>query len=105
MNTFKSLAMAVVLATATTGLVGCAGNRYKQSTGEHIDDTATTARVKQELARDDMYKYPDVKVATFKGTVQLSGFVEGRQQRQRAGELAQHVQGVKDVVNNITIKD
>jgi osmotically-inducible protein OsmY len=52
-----------------------------------------------------MYKYPDVKVTTFKGTVQLSGFVNNGAQKGRAADLAKNVAGVKDVVNNITVKD
>ena len=97
--------MAIVLATATAGITGCAGNRYEQSTGEHIDDTATTARVKSSLGKDSVYKYPDVKVSTFKGTVQLSGFVNEKAQKNRATDLAKNTEGVKEVVNNITVKE
>ena len=84
---------------------GCAGDRYHESTGEGIDDTATTARVKKALHADTQYKFDDVKVTTFKGTVQLSGFANLRDAKTRAGELAKSVEGVKDVVNNITVKD
>ena len=105
MNTLKSLGMALVLATAGAGLAGCAGDSYTESTGEHIDDPATTARVNSALHGDEMYKYPDVKVTTFKGTVQLSGFVNNGAQKGRAADLAKNVAGVKDVVNNITVKD
>lgn len=105
MKNITSLGMAILLATAVAGFTGCAGNRYEQSTGEHIDDTATTTRVKSVLAKDTVYKYPDVKVSTFKGTVQLSGFVNQRDQKSRAAELAKNVTGVKEVVNNITVKE
>ena|SRR5580765_5618159 len=101
----KSLGVAIVLATTTALFTGCAGNRYEQSTGEHIDDTATTSRVKGALGGDSVYKYPDVKVSTFKGTVQLSGFVNERAQKARAGDLAKNTVGVKEVVNNITVKE
>ena len=97
--------MAMVLATAAVGFTGCAGDRYKESTGEHIDDAATTGRVKSALGSDTVYKYPDVKVTTFKGTVQLSGFVNDRAQKSRAADLAKNTTGVKDVVNNITVKE
>ncbi len=97
--------MALVLATAAPVLTGCAGNRYKESTGEQIDDSATTMRVKNALHKDTVYKYPDVKVSTFKGTVQLSGFVNDGEQKSRAMELAKNVEGVREVVNSITIKD
>jgi len=83
MKKMKSLGMAIVLAAAASGFIGCAGDRYKESTGEHIDDAATTGRVKSALGHDTVYKYPDVKVSTFKGTVQLSGFVNQRAEKDR----------------------
>ena len=98
--------LCVILAlgvSAATGLTGCAGDRYHESTGEYVDDSSLTARVKSALG-DDSYKYPDVKVTSFKGTVQLSGFVNDKDQKSRAGEIAKGVQGVKDVENNITVK-
>jgi hypothetical protein len=88
----------VILAT------GCAGSRYDRSTGESIDDRATTTRVKGALGDDTAYKYPDVKVTTFKGKVQLSGFVDNREQKNRAEDIAKNAVGVKDVDNNITVK-
>src|SRR4029077_9915060 len=102
MKEINSLGAAVLLAVSgLVGLTGCAGDRYHESTGENIDDMATTGRVKDALGNDAMYKYPDVKVTTFKGTVQLSGFVDNRDQKSRAGTLAKGVDGVKDVENNI----
>jgi osmotically-inducible protein OsmY len=83
---------------------GCAGNRYDRSTGESIDDRATTTRVKGALSDDTMFKYPDVKVTTFKGTVQLSGFVDNRDQKSKATEIAKTIPGVREVENNITVK-
>ncbi len=102
----NSLGLAVILAATTTlGLSGCAGDRYNQSTGEHIDDAATTSRVKSALGGDSEYKYPNVEVTTFKGEVQLSGFVDRRAQKERAETLAKNVAGVKSTVNNITVKE
>ena len=86
------------------GLTGCAGNRYTQSTGEHIDDKADSGRVRKALSADTQYKYPDVNVQTFKGVVQLSGFVNTRDQKNRAGDIAEKVEGVTKVENNITVK-
>jgi len=88
----------------TSTFSGCAGDHYNRSTGESIDDRATTGRVKSALGDDSQYKYPDVKVTTFKGTVQLSGFVDTRDQKTKAGDLAKQVTGVKEVANNITVK-
>lgn len=92
------IALGLLIAT------GCAGNRYERSTGESIDDRATTSRVKSALHDDHVYKYPDVKVTTFKGRVQLSGFVDNREQKSKAEELAKNTEGVKDVENSITVK-
>lgn len=104
-NKIRSLVGALLLGTsAMVGLCGCAGDKYHESTGEGIDDTAITGRVKHALSADSMYKFPDVKVTTFKGTVQLSGFVDNRDEKSRAGDLAKGCDGVKDVVNNITVK-
>jgi hyperosmotically inducible periplasmic protein len=87
-----------------TMLTGCAGDRYHQSTGEAIDDHSTSMRVKSALGNDAEYKYDGVDVQTFKGTVQLSGFVDTSAQKSRAAEIAKNVEGVKDVENNITVK-
>ena len=83
---------------------GCAGDRYHQSTGEAIDDEGITMHVKSALSGDAAYKYEGVQVQTFKGTVQLSGFVDTSAQKSRAAELAKGVEGVKDVENNISVK-
>ena len=83
---------------------GCAGSRYDRSTGESIDDHATTSRVKSALGGDSVYKYPDVKVTTFKGRVQLSGFVDSKEQKSKAEDLAKNAAGVKEVQNSIAVK-
>ena len=87
------------------GLTGCAGDRYTQSTGERIDDSADSSRVRKALAADTEYKYGAVEVRTFKGVVQLSGFVNSRDQKNRAGDLARRVEGIRSVENNITVKE
>ncbi len=96
-----------VLSLATTPLLlssGCAGTTTRESTGEYVDDTALTAKVKAELIRDPVVKARQVDVTTFKGTVQLSGFVDTEEQKARAAELARAVTGVETVKNNIVIK-
>lgn len=87
------------------GLTGCAGNRHTQSTGERIDDRADSSRVRKALSADSEYKYGDVTVQTFKGVVQLSGFVNSRDQKNRAADLARKVEGIREVQNNITVKE
>ena len=110
MKTMKTnyLCLALCLAlpiAATTGLVGCAGSRYERSTGEYVDDKSLSARVNSALRDNPEYKFGDVRVTSFRGTVQLSGFVNTTDQKSRAGDIAEKVQGVKDVKNNITVKD
>ena len=88
------------------GVTGCStGSRYKQSTGEYIDDHGLSSHVKKALGEDHQYKYADVNVVTFKGVVQLSGFANTKAQKNRAGEIARNVEGVKEVENNITVKE
>jgi hyperosmotically inducible protein len=101
----SALILSVSALAIAGGLTGCAGDRYTQSTGERIDDKANSSRVRDRLSEDTQYKYDDVKVQTFKGVVQLSGFVNSRDQKNRAGDLAKKVEGVKEVENNITVKE
>jgi hyperosmotically inducible periplasmic protein len=87
-----------------TAFAGCAGDRYRQSTGEALDSTAITARVRAALLADPEVSGFDVGVTTFRGVVQLSGFVDTPDQRIRAEDIAWGVQGVRSVENNITLK-
>ena len=88
------------------GVTGCStGSRYKQSTGEYIDDHGLSSHVQKALKADPQFKYDDVNVVTFKGVVQLSGFVSTKDQKSRAGDLAKKVDGVKEIENNITVKE
>jgi osmotically-inducible protein OsmY len=102
---FTSLVVCLGALAIVGGVTGCAGDRYTQSTGERIDDKGDSTRVRGALSDDTQYKYEDVKVQTFKGVVQLSGFVNSRDQKNRAGDLAKKVEGVKEVQNNITVKE
>jgi osmotically-inducible protein OsmY len=83
---------------------GCAGTATRESTGEYIDDATTTTKVKAAFVKDPVVSAMDVKVDTFKGTVQLSGFVDTAEQKSRAEQLAAGVTGVAAVKNNITVK-
>ena len=87
------------------GLTGCVGDRYAQSTDHRIDDNRTAARVREGLAANADYKYDGVKVIASNGLVQLSGFVPTSPQRNRAGEIAGKVVGVRIVENNLMVKD
>lgn len=96
---------AAVAASAATGLLsGCAGTPTKESTGEYIDNTALTAKIKAALISDELVKARDVQVETFKGVVQLAGFVDTAEQKAQAERIAQGMSGVKEVKNNIVVK-
>jgi hyperosmotically inducible periplasmic protein len=83
---------------------GCAGTATRASTGEMIDDATITTKVKSAFVKDPVVKAMDVKVETFKGAVQLSGFVDTAEQKARAEQIAASVQGVASVRNNISLK-
>jgi hyperosmotically inducible periplasmic protein len=104
-----SLLLMVCLGLSTgavvTGITGCAGDRYSRSTGEQIDDESVRMRVNSALHDNADYKFSGVNVAVFKGTVQLSGFVDTADQKTKAVELAKQVAGVKDVADSITVKE
>lgn len=83
---------------------GCAGTATSASTGEFIDDSVITTKVKAALVNDPVVKALDVKVETFKGVVQLSGFVATESEKAQAGRVAATVSGVSEIKNNITLK-
>ena len=80
------------------------GSLPHRSTGVYIDDKSTTAKVKADLYSDKCVKGTEVKVEVYGGKVQLAGFVDTQQQRDRAGEIARRVNGVQWVKNDIVVK-
>jgi len=82
----------------------CASTSKQESTGEYIDDSVITTKVKSLLAADDFLKSFQIDVETFKGTVQLSGFVGSQQAVDKAGEIARSVKGVTSVKNDLIVK-
>ena len=84
--------------------VACASTRTKESTGEYVDDSVITTKVKSLLAKDDFLKSFQIGVETFKGTVQLSGFVASQKAVDKAGEIAHSVKGVTSVKNDLVVK-
>jgi len=100
------LALSLAALPLLTGVTGCTTTSHPdQSKGERIDDQATSDRVEDALSADPLYKFGGVNVDTLKGTVQLSGFVTAGEQKTRAGDLARNTVGVREVVNNITVKE
>ena len=78
--------------------------RGERTAGRVVDDTHLVAKVKDALRSEPVYKFSDVDVKAFNGVVQLSGFVNSQEQKQRAAELAQRVEGVAQVVDSIALK-
>jgi len=88
------------------GVTGCAsGSHYGQHSGERPSDQDTSARVRVALASDTQYKYGGVGVQTSRGTVELTGFVNSRDQKNRASDLARNVSGVREIANYITVQE
>lgn len=94
----------LLLGFALLFAAGCASTETRSSTGEYIDDTVITARVKTAIFNDPDLKVAEINVETFKGVVQLSGFVSTRDEVNKAGALARDVAGVESVRNDIVIK-
>jgi osmotically-inducible protein OsmY len=99
-----TLVTILALGSSLATFSGCAGSATRESTGEYIDDATTTTKVKSAFVKDPLVKALDVKVDTFKGTVQLSGFVDTAEQKARAEQIASGTIGVTAVKNNITVK-
>lgn len=96
-SSFAALLLAAVVAA-------CAGGPTKESTGEYIDDATITTKIKAAFVKDKAVDAMDVKVDTFKGNVQLSGFADSPAEVDRAVQIASHVKGVKSVQSDIRLK-
>ncbi|HSI54603.1 MAG: BON domain-containing protein [Ramlibacter sp.] len=94
----------LLAAVALTALAGCASSAKHESTGQYIDDTAITTSVKAAIFNEPGLKSAEINVETFKGRVQLGGFVSTRANADRAVVLAQGVKGVTSVANDMRIK-
>lgn len=99
-----SYAMAVLVVMVIATMLGCAGSRTRKSAGEAIDDGVIASKVKTALLADKEVSGLQVEVETFKGMVQLSGFVNSAAQAQKAVQIARSVTGVKEVKNSLIVK-
>jgi osmotically-inducible protein OsmY len=102
MKLIKSLS--ALLVVASLALAGCAATSTEKGTGEYIDDAVITAKVKASLYNDPNVKGSEVQVETYKGEVQLSGFVADPGDAQKAVAIARGVKGVTSVKNDIRVK-
>jgi osmotically-inducible protein OsmY len=94
------LVLLMLIATFTA----CAATRTQESTGEYVDDSVITTKVKSLLAADDFLKSFQIGVETFKGVVQLSGFVNSQKAVDKAIEITRSVKGVTSVKNDLIVK-
>ena len=108
MKTLSPHAMAIatfVLALAgSLPLTGCTPSAPSESTDEYIDDAAISTKVRAKILADSDVKISDIKVTSYRGTVQLGGYVENNQMATKAVEDAKSIAGVRDVKNNLVIR-
>jgi len=97
------LATTMTVATITT--TGCKSSAYDRSSGEYLDDQTLTARVKSALFSDPNVSGFQVNVDAYKGVVSLGGFVDTAAQKARAEEVARQVNGVRQVQNNLGVRE
>ncbi len=103
MKPIKLLAPFLMLILLVSFL-GCASTAKHEGTGEYIDDSVITAKVKAAIFNDASLKSSEINVETFKGVVQLSGFVNSQADIDRAVEVARGVKGVTSVKNDMRVK-
>ncbi|WP_137937153.1 BON domain-containing protein [Chitinivorax sp. B] len=104
LHLLRTIAILISLGGAVSLTAGCGSTPKQESTGEYIDDTAITAKVKAEFVADKTVSAAAINVETFKGVVQLSGFAISAAEVDRAVMLARNVKGVKSVKNDIRMK-
>jgi len=92
------------LAVLLVSILGCAPTPTREGTGEYVDDTVITTKVKAAILNEPTLKVAEINVETFKGTVQLSGFVSSQAAMNRAVEVARGVSGVRSVKNDMRLK-
>lgn len=104
MHKFKLIILFLLSLSLVPTLVGCAGGKTHESTGEYFDDAVISAKVRTSLLNDPKIKLLQISVETFKGVVQLSGFVNSTEAATRAVDIARRVRGVKQVNNSLIVK-
>ena len=103
MKTFKLIGIAVFLVSLGT-MVGCASTPKQEGTGEYIDDSVITGKVKAAVLNEPTLKSAEINVETFKGVVQLSGFVNSKADIEKAISITKGVKGVTSVKNDMRLK-
>ena len=98
------VAMGFMLITVFVVILGCASTSSKEGTGEYIDDSVITTKVKAAVLNEPSLKSAEINVETFKGVVQLSGFVNSEADISKAASLAKGIKGVTSVKNDMRLK-
>ena len=93
-----------VILMLIASFAACASTPTRESTGEYVDDSVITTKVKSLLAADDFLKSFQISVETYKGMVELSGFVGSEKAVDKAGQIARSVKGVTSVKNDLVVK-
>ncbi|MFZ6876195.1 BON domain-containing protein [Undibacterium sp. Di27W] len=104
MNNFVKNIMGIFLASILLITMGCASTSKQESAGEYIDDSVITTKVKAAILNDPNLKATEINVETYKGVVQLSGFVADPASAGKAASVTSDVKGVKSVKNDIRVK-
>lgn len=104
MKQLRQYLSALFLAVTLVSLVGCASTSTQEGTGEYVDDSVITTKVKAAIFNEPTLKSAEINVETFKGAVQLSGFVSSQTAINKAAEVARGVKGVKSVKNDMRVK-
>lgn len=104
MSLRSRMARLFMIGLTASALAACAGTPTRESTGEYIDDTLITTKVKAKFVESEDVSAAAVNVETFKGVVQLSGFAHSESERRKAEQLAAAVEGVKHVKNDIRLR-
>ena len=104
MNQFGKYFSTTLLALALAAAAGCASTSKQEGTGEYVDDTVITTKVKAAVLNEPTLKVAEINVETFKGVVQLSGFVSSRAAANKAVQVARGVGGVTSVKDDMMIK-
>ena len=109
----KKTAAALLVAMIAAAGVGCSSSPENEegaaestasNAGRAVDDSVITAKVKSALIADPTTKAHQIEVETFQGQVQLSGFVDGAEARDRAAQVARDIEGVKSVKNSLQVR-
>lgn len=103
MRPFRGLAI-YVLPILLASALGCGSTRTQEGTGEYVDDSIITTKVKAAIFNEPSLKINEINVETFKGVVQLSGFVRSQADIEKAVDVARGITGVKSVTNDMRVK-